>query len=48
MKQVGNYRCMLVEYDMQDGLSTEVVELTNCSVVEWLYNNKKLTRNVNY
>lgn len=48
MKQVGNYRCMLVEYDMQEGLSTEIVELTNCSVVEWLYNNKKLTRNVNY
>lgn len=45
MQQPGNFRCLLVKYNSDDGLSTEVVEIYDESVTQWLYDNMGLTRN---
>lgn len=45
MQQPGNFRCLLVKYNSDDGLSTEVVEIYDEPVTQWLYDNMGLTRN---
>ena len=41
----GNYRCLLVKYNINDGLSTEVREISGESVVQWLYDDMGFIRN---
>lgn len=45
MQHLGNFRCLLVKYNSDDGLSTEVVEIYDEPVTQWLYDNMGLTRN---
>ena len=39
MQHPGNFRCLLVKYTSDDGLSTEVVEIYDEPVTLWLYDN---------
>lgn len=44
LQEPGNYRCLLTRYNSEDGLTTEVVEISDTSVTDWIYKNLGYTR----